>query len=1682
MKQGTRKILVSFLLILAMLSGMIPGAAMPAMAEEPLIEEALPEQLETAPAEETLIKDAAPTEPAEQILIEGETPAKPTELPNGVVNDTDGLVAERTVTAPALYASDGDEREPGNAELFMNPDDLPVETDVTKLNGSNWMAGIRGDRYLNEFNIPYTHDAAMADYIYHQYSSVGSALGGGRYAITQAHYINEQLERGVRILDLRLNNKYEIEKSVTDVPLLEQITDFYNIKVCETIDDGRTLFFCHGKKSDAGVYWAANERGNFLTIHQVLKMVKDFLQKNPTETVILDFSPELLEGEDWKYGPIIAGRLNNIISQLMTEENPSTHKPYIYTEPGLPSWDTAYTHMPQLKDCRGQAVLLYQSQYFEGKFGGMKRSIVADNDILGGKNTVKATTKVALLQRDMREFDVDLPAYNEHLNMLRIIDTNSHADTVWDVAGEKFVADKKPTAIAEYVHPRVFGEGKLLSQPGRYYGWVKMDVATRGVCRSVYMTNFPTASSGENETVTLTVDPGNPTDPQNAAYYANYEQQSYKLPKGATFDVPGDLYDVHNHNRPYSNTASFLYWQATDTEGNTEKRIYSGQSFRIDKDLTFTPIYDPNYGKYTQIWAMWDDGGNIDRLRPESNELDVDVIYLDTDGRETHTLVTLKASYDSFDNSIWRGHFTGNLIDLRPYWKRVPTGEGYEHGLNGKETYSYELKGDLARDPVVYVTLHHTVIETKYKTVSGIISWEDRFDFDLRPESVRLQLLRDGEPYGDIFTVSPPAAATDGDAADGDVKDYWTWEIQNVPVNDYDKIFEYSVRPVDTLAAYQPEVNGTDVHFVHEATDVSRDVQVVWVDNDDEARIRPQAVHVHLSPKDENGYNVSGGIGTIITDWTTRKTLTAHGKFQSNYTFELGADPVVGYDTTVEWIEGSGEDTGYYLVTNTLIPGYKPSELGGVFKAARVGDNDIRGDWIDFGMNGTYVDNGESELYLCYGIGELTWMKYLVEEGSHVFTVGSRVIKVKDEVMTPPWGIEVTGGDGTKDNPYTFQVLRREAVAYWEGVLDEDGYVAYTRHYTSDYRLITEDTAELEAGKWYVLSEDVTLNNRLMVESGAPVHLILRNGAILMADYGIGVDAGATLNIHTEREYDVSAGIYANLQDIPGAAIGADDQCGTIIVHNGTVDASTTNSSSDLEHVYPAIGGSGSLIVYDGIVNARVAYSGKLNQIQNAIGDDMHVAVYGGGSVYASALSPDSSDTKILKAIIGPITTGPGIGVYNGYFGSGEPSAEHAAEKDENGDYVRTPEMTIREGHIHNFVYEEKSGKLLATCKAANCNLDNSRIVLTINPPKQTTYDPNAAEDDLMATLGDWLEFSRVTHTNITPESIKYYKMQDDANKFITKPTKEAGDYMAQVSLPGMTTDIFTDGGTEQVFTGTVSATVYYTIEKVQVELTAFEAINFTYGRTLDSLTTTRNHLTINPEVPGVLAWQDGSIIPPAGTDQEYTLIFTPDDLENYEIATCKMKVNVKKAAPTVTPPEAISPVIYSEDEDPVLTGSAVGGIMLYAVGENPPTDDADWQYSVPAITEPGTYTLWYKVFGDSNYTDTVPQCITVTVSAEGGFTLPVALVTIGEEAFAGIPVSRVEFTENVKTIGPRAFADCKNLREFVVPATVESIDDTALAGCTNVTVYGDIGSEAERFASDNGFMFASWNDSWIGG
>ena len=87
-------------------------------------------------------------------------------------------------------------------------------------------------------------------------------------------------------------------------------------------------------------------------------------------------------------------------------------------------------------------------------------------------------------------------------------------------------------------------------------------------------------------------------------------------------------------------------------------------------------------------------------------------------------------------------------------------------------------------------------------------------------------------------------------------------------------------------------------------------------------------------------------------------------------------------------------------------------------------------------------------------------------------------------------------------------------------------------------------------------------------------------------------------------------------------------------------------------------------------------------------------------------------------------------------------------------------------------------------------------------------------------------------------------------------------------------------------------------------------------------------------------------------------------------------------------------------------------------------------------------------------------------------FTLPKALTRIRQGAFEGISAARVRVSDKVTAIESRAFADCVNLREIIIPASVTEIDDSAFDSCAGVTVYGEARSEAARIAGQHGFSF----------
>ena len=109
-------------------------------------------------------------------------------------------------------------------------------------------------------------------------------------------------------------------------------------------------------------------------------------------------------------------------------------------------------------------------------------------------------------------------------------------------------------------------------------------------------------------------------------------------------------------------------------------------------------------------------------------------------------------------------------------------------------------------------------------------------------------------------------------------------------------------------------------------------------------------------------------------------------------------------------------------------------------------------------------------------------------------------------------------------------------------------------------------------------------------------------------------------------------------------------------------------------------------------------------------------------------------------------------------------------------------------------------------------------------------------------------------------------------------------------------------------------------------------------------------------------------------------------------------------------------------------------------------------------------------VFADDTYNNFTPAFISGKI-AIFDFCLPVDLTVIAREAFAGSDARFVRLSENLESIGPRAFADCSNLSCIVIPSDA-AISSTAFDGVQDLTVIGKTGSAAETIASENGFTF----------
>ena len=509
------------------------------------------------------------------------------------------------------------------------PKSSQMERNWQKLKGSDWMSGLSGERYLNEVNLPGTHDSGTANihgntstsyaaWILKGLITVSNPLGGlisyfsddvytaitDRYAKCQRRYVDEQLQDGIRKFDFRVNT--------------------YHADNMSRSDNGKDLWIMHGKDKFMGTFYAKDHNDDPLTLAKVFDWIKEFLKENPTETVIIDIDSQGIDLDEDE----ARNRLRKHIRALSQEINPSTGEPYLYTEDG--DYTKGLTRYPQLKECRGK--IIYGLNNNAGIEGGVK-------DVFGSFHD-DANTKIKNLK--------DFYANNGYDDLPK--DAKKAAFDYYMVAGTNGTNEPKdtPLDIADKVLPVLFGDGGLLTDRiGKFIGLVNMDGENTKVARQVWVTNFfdgieyrtVTVKSGEDDTT----------------------PKKYTVLKNTPITIPECIYDDPDQNGNY-----FQYWKSAD------KCYYPDDAFTVTDDVTFTAVWETSDS--SSIRAVWNDGDNADGTRP--TWLSVTFTKEGTEPEEKGDVI-LRAS----DNN-WRTN-----IEYKVKGVTLTPPEGYEYNIKGTTIY-----------------------------------------------------------------------------------------------------------------------------------------------------------------------------------------------------------------------------------------------------------------------------------------------------------------------------------------------------------------------------------------------------------------------------------------------------------------------------------------------------------------------------------------------------------------------------------------------------------------------------------------------------------------------------------------------------------------------------------------------------------------------------------------------------------------------------------------------------------------------------------------------------------------------------------------------------------------------------------------------------------------------------------
>ena len=382
--------------------------------------------------------------------------------------------------------------------------------------------------------------------------------------------------------------------------------------------------------------------------------------------------------------------------------------------------------------------------------------------------------------------------------------------------------------------------------------------------------------------------------------------------------------------------------------------------------------------------------------------------------------------------------------------------------------------------------------------------------------------------------------------------------------------------------------------------------------------------------------------------------------------------------------------------------------------------------------------------------------------------------------------------------------------------------------------------------------------------------------------------------------------------------------------------------------------GSGGVCVYGTMtVSGSVRITDNVNR--GTKGDD---GIYTGGTASNVRLVGRTTIT-----IDGPLTEDSQIGVSlysNRIFTSGwstnmsdkEVSSYFIADDSGSTVALENGELKLSNPHTHSWTYTASGATITAACIncAENNNTDFHGGSVAIAAPEAgtLTYDgrPKAAA---VAVSNDWLGASA--------DNIRITYKQGETT--LSAAPTDAGTYTASITVG--------EGK------GAVTASVEYTI--APKELTD-PTIEIASGSVYDG----------NAKTPNVTVKDGENTIDPSEYTVSYdnnvnagentaTVTITDNANGNYTVSG-SAKFTIAKAVSACTAPTPITALTYTGEAQPLINaGTTANGTMQYS------TDGTNYGTAIPTGENAGAYTVWYKVAGDGNHSDTTPASVSVTIA-----------------------------------------------------------------------------------------------------